>query len=369
MQKNCLDLDIDNEWEDFLENGYDANLKITRNNEVKSDKLINSNPKIEETRDEIKSTPLYISTRTQISFLSEKIDIYKMFQEMDVIDYNIPKEGPIKKEIKYNLISLDEIEKLALYLKDKRYVNEQIISQSKTNDLKTNFKETRKISIGLCTKDIMCQRHKKKGAFYNCFVLIIRTRVENSFKEIHVKVFNTGKIEIPGIKCDEQLKRVKGILLDNLNKNIKCEKIYLLEDKSEIVLINSNFNCGFYIDREKLYDILKLKYSINCSFDPCSYPGIQAEYFFYKDRDVQTGTFDKSNGECIKLSFMIFRTGSVLIVGRGDEQVLIKIYKHIKDILINERSNIIINTGRVQEDSVSVIKEKTKKKKLYIEYD
>ena len=47
-------------------------------------------------------------------------------------------------------------------------------------------------------KDILSYRGKKRGAFYNCFVIILRIKIDNAFQEIHVKIFNTGKMEIPG---------------------------------------------------------------------------------------------------------------------------------------------------------------------------
>ena len=42
----------------------------------------------------------------------------------------------------------------------------------------------------------------------------------------------------------------------------------------------------------------------------------------------------------IEVSFMIFRTGSVLIVGHCDEQILNIVYKFIRKMLIDEYSNI-----------------------------
>ncbi len=58
---------------------------------------------------------------------------------------------------------------------------------------------------------------------------------------------------------------------------------------------------------------------------------------------------------------MIFRTGSVLIVGRCDENVLMVIYEFLKIILNNEYKNIcqrIIKTG---EDGEIIVKDKKKK--------
>ena len=60
-------------------------------------------------------------------------------------------------------------------------------------------------------------------------------------------------------------------------------------DATHTVLINSNFNCGFYINRELLFDILKSKYNIQCIYDPCSYPGIQCKFYYNPQDEIQSG--------------------------------------------------------------------------------
>jgi len=59
-----------------------------------------------------------------------------------------------------------------------------------------------------------------------------------------------------------------------------------------------------------------------------------------------------------EVSFMIFRTGSVLIVGRCDENVLFVIYDFLKIILNNEFKNICQKNVKVDEHA------KDKKKKI-----
>lgn len=103
-----------------------------------------------------------------------------------------------------------------------------------------------------------------------------------TFKEMHIKVFNTGKLEVPGIQNDASLQNVIDILISML-KNIIGEDVDYQRNKCETVLINSNFNCGYFIDRDKLYDILKYKYRINSNYDSCSYPGIQCKFFYCVD--------------------------------------------------------------------------------------
>jgi hypothetical protein len=57
----------------------------------------------------------------------------------------------------------------------------------------------------------------------------------------------------------------------------------------------------------------------------------------------QTGRHPSSehNGEgIVKVSFMIFRTGSVLIVGKCTDEILNEIYAFIRTMLENEYKNV-----------------------------
>ena len=231
-------------------------------------------------------------------------------------------------------------------------MDQHIITQIINPSGRIKFKDIRKITIGLSNKDIISYRSKKKSAFYNCFVVIMRIKEDEVFKEIHIKVFNTGKLEIPGIRTDKQLNRVINLLVTILrpytNNKLSCDI-----NNSETVLINSNFNCGFYINRDKLYNILKYQYKIDCIFDACQYPGIQCKYY----RTI--------NDKLYKISFMIFRTGSILIVGRCEEDVLMQIYEYIKDLLIKEYNMISIKNTLIVNPVEK--KKKIKKKTIYIE--
>jgi hypothetical protein len=57
---------------------------------------------------------------------------------------------------------------------------------------------------------------------------------------------------------------------------------------------------------------------------------------------------------------MIFRTGSVLIVGKCDEYVLIFIYDFLKDILFKEYKSICQKNSKESENML-IVKDKKKK--------
>ena len=332
---------LENEWEKFLNNDYSNNENINRD-----EKTIRVVPKCSD---------IYISTKTKIAYLNRNINLEEVFWKIPILDYNINREGVIKKQMKFNILTRDAKESI-LDKVNNNYdgLYKEILTLSHVDNEKI-FKDVKKISIGICKKDIINQRSKKKSAFYNCFVLILRLKQKDIFKEIHVKVFNTGKLEIPGIQenslFEKTLEYVKNLIKKITTNNDLLE---YKENSIETVLINSNFTCGYYINRDALYDILCNKYGISASFDPCSYPGIQCKYSNVSDNIKQ------------EISFMIFRTGSILIVGKCNEDVLKIIYDKIKVILTEEFINIYQEGYIEQEEQKEKSKKKIRKKTIVI---
>ena len=332
-------------------NGSTSNNNGSTSNNI--EKLYNNN-------DAPIPSDIYISTKSKIAYLTAPVDL-KIFWDIPVIPYATPSNGVIKKQIKINSKSQDELDDIQQRLQKELYFDEHIMSHIDNPSGRIKFKDIRKITIGISKKDIMSYRSKKKQAFYNCFVLIIRLKIGAAFREFHIKVFNTGKLEIPGVQSDEMFELVLKSIIDILQIHSEAQLSY--NKTSDTVLINSNFHCGFFIDRETLYDILKYKYNIHAIYDPCSYPGVQCKFYYNKDIGIQTGKqINTENKEkyknIVEVSFMIFRTGSVLIVGMCEEDVLIKIYEFLKQLLHDEFENIC--QGLVDSNN-NHIKDKNKK--------
>ena len=295
-----------------------------------------------------KSSAIYISTKTKIAYLNKKVDIYNAFWEVPIIHYYTRKEGVIKKQIKFQTTNPADVVNINDKLNQQsRYFDQQIIEHIDNPNGRIVFKDQRKVSIGICKKDLLNNNSKKKRAFFNCFVLILRinggictdkTVISPAddilFKEMHCKVFNTGKLEIPGIQDDRTLIKVLDLLVSIL-RSVLGEDLNYLKDRCETVLINSNFNCGFYINRDKLFHLMKYKYRINSNYDSCSYPGIQCKFYYIPGETNQTGQqpMHLDDQKYYEISFMIFRTGSILIVGKCNESILMYIYHFIKHIL------------------------------------
>ena len=319
---------------------------------------------------------LFISTKTKVLFLNQPIDINDVFWKIPVEEYWKPIECVVKKQMKIVSKSPEEYAQFMEKLKSVPYYTENIIKQiNNPTARRIKFKDERKITVGISKKDIMNCRGKVKNAFYNCFAIIIRFKYEGEFREIHVKIFNTGKLEIPGVLNSEILEMMRQYVLKVLQPHISTPLAFIENSQDDNVLINSNFNCGFYIDREKLFSILRSnKYGLETAYDPCIYPGIKCKFYFNNtvgvDASLQTGrinTEDRNmkmselgnNKTYTEVSFMIFRTGSCLIVGNCSETILQFIFQFIKNILIEERPVVAV----ANEDSSLKIKHPKLRKK------
>jgi hypothetical protein len=360
-----LSLTIDDEWENFLLPTEDDSDNEDEYNEISKD---NNTEILSEmgTLEVPKSSEIYISTKSKIAYLNNPIDLKQVFWKIPVIPYAMAKNGVIKKQIKFNSTMQSELDEIQENLSKETYYEEQIITNINNPNGRIKFKDIRKITVGISKKDLMSYRCKKKSAFYNCFVMILRIKINSDFKEFHIKVFNTGKLEIPGIQTDLIFEEVLKNIISTLQPHVEVELGYL--QKSDTVLINSNFNCGFYINREILYDILKFKYNIQCIYDPCSYPGIQCKFYYNENLTEQTGCpvskeEKEKNDKITEVSFMIFRTGSILIVGMCNEYVLFSIYEYLKILLVKEfhkiNQKIITSDNKITKDKKKKVRRKT----------
>ena len=163
-------------------------------------------------------------------------------------------------------------------------------------------------------------------------------------KLVNVKIFNNGNVQMTGLKSEEMGKNIIKILSDELIDKQICNK-ELKREYFKIVLINSDFDIKYKVNREKLHrDIIGL--DMCSSFEPTIYPGVNMKYFYNSAYDnlgvckcskkcngKGTGTGD---GECKRITIAIFNSGKIIITGGRSINHLIISYNFINDILANK---------------------------------
>jgi TATA-box binding protein (TBP) (component of TFIID and TFIIIB) len=248
---------------------------------------------------------LRVSTMTYISNLNTEIDLKRLFDAVD-----------IDEDLKY-------IEYGALNQKGQK-------SSKSSNSRKT-----------------------QKKFFYNQITAHIFEG-----KIVNVKIFNNGKIQMTGIKNEEQgIKTLNKVVskLKNLDKdlleNILTNQDLILE-KGKIAMINTDFDCGFKVKREVLQRLVTDK-GYYSSFEPTIYPGVNIKYYFNKDKQ-NTGICNcegKCNGKgkdgfCKKITVAVFNSGKIIITGGQSYEQLNTAYDFIHNILEKNKKELILEENK-----------------------
>jgi len=366
---------IDNEWNQYLlQEHYSSS---SSHHELNKESSKESKPMSSTTSSTTSTTPicddLNISTHTKTLYLNQPIHTSEVFWNIPVIDYGLPAEGVVNKHMKIVMHSEDEVRDLENRLSEIPYYKEHIIRQVNiVHSKRPKYKDERKITIGISKKDIINTRKKQKGAFMNCFAMIVRflDPASGNYREVHVKVFKTGNLEIPGVLSNEMLDIAKRMVLRILRPHMPSsspllEFVDIMVGRHKSVLINSNFRCGYFINRDLAYHVLRNKYGIDASYDPCSYPGVKCKFYFNHDyQDASLAQCGRVSPEDHKLTmsqldktrkytsvtFTLFRTGSCLISGNCDEDVLFYIYDFVCKFLREEYEEIRANTKAFPEE-------------------
>ena len=154
-------MNINEEWENFIScdlncdndnNDYNNNDDNDENNDNACEPgYIFPNLKNEFLNDEYdaKCSDIYISTKTKIAYLNIPINLHKLFWIIPVIKYMEPKNGVIKKQMKFNSSTPEELNEIKERLKDISYYDEQIITNIDNPHGRIKFKDIRKVTIGL----------------------------------------------------------------------------------------------------------------------------------------------------------------------------------------------------------------------------
>ena len=93
---------LDDEWEHFQ-------TQVNNNNPLVYEAL---QVKKQKTQDIPKPSDIYISTQTKIAHLNSTIELYDIFWKLKVQEYFLQQEGIIKKSIKVNCNTPEEVVEL-----------------------------------------------------------------------------------------------------------------------------------------------------------------------------------------------------------------------------------------------------------------
>jgi TATA-box binding protein (TBP) (component of TFIID and TFIIIB) len=240
---------------------------------------------------------------------------------------------------------------------DAIYAQVPILEYWDLNDgvLKMDFN---KQSKGTCFKDIMMKPKTSKTSFFNQATLVVRREVSPlNWKEINVKLFRNGGIQMTGVRSIEMAGETLRWLLVYLTSTCTTTPIFAdtpVIYKEQVQLVNTDFSIGAKVKRDVLHRVLTEKYRLNSSYESAIYQGVKTKYFYNAERPASSppglcpceklckGTGDGSKlGECKKITISPFQTGQVIITGARTMDQIHEAYDFIKAVFRDNASDVL----------------------------
>ena len=191
---------------------------------------------------------------------------------------------------------------------------------------------------------------KKQKSFFNQVTLHVQCE-----KNVNVKLFNNGKIQMTGLKYETHGDKVLELLLpylqrleDSAEESILSRKEPIVYEPFNIALINSDFSIGYKVRREIVHREI-VDAGMYSSYEPCIYPGVNIKYYYNQDTDngicqcnapcIGKGC-GKGDGCCKKITIVVFMSGEIMITGARSRNHL-EICYHFISRFINQKRDII----------------------------
>ena len=180
--------------------------------------------------------------------------------------------------------------------------------------------------FGACYKDLFTNRKATDKSFFNQSTLVIRRPFSGGWKELNMKLFPIGSIQMTGVTDqDFAVKSVEWLLefINTLPQSPFAGKAAVTD--VDVSLINTDYSLSHDIQQDNLHRLLMERYNLFSMLEKTIYQGVNTKFFF-NTNNKDTGICSckgfckgqgKGNGEgdCKRITMSIFRTGKIIITG------------------------------------------------------
>ena len=257
---------------------------------------------------DVKFTPLRISTNVATGNIGSVLYLDKLFEQLStiLIPFGYPAEGILKMEHK------DRV-------------------------------------VGASSRDLLTKKKAAKKTFFNQSTLVVRKRrMDNpdEFKEVNIKLFANGGIQMTGITGLDFARVTLDWLLPILSQipgPISAQPLFVKVLK--IQLINSDYHVNATIHRDNLHQIVSERYGMFSSLEKLIHQGVNIKYYYNTSRTVGRpgicncekpcpgqGEGD-APGQCKKITILAFQTGDIIVTGARKREQLDEAYEFMNQIL------------------------------------
>jgi len=194
--------------------------------------------------------------------------------------------------------------------------------------------EHKNMVMGSSYKDIFTNRKITSKSFFNQSTIVLRRKItddeknegDHQWKEVNVKLFANGGIQMTGVTSEPFARRAMEWLLQTIQSLPESPFPSPPSiQRFSIQLINTDYALNKFINQDALHKILINEYNLFSMLEKTIYQGINTK-FFYNTRDPGQGICQckqfckgqgtgEGEGECKRITMSIFRTGKIIITG------------------------------------------------------
>lgn len=219
--------------------------------------------------------------------------------------------------------------------------------------------EHKNMVLGASHKDIFTNRKITSKSFFNQSTLVLRRKVnegtpEEGWKEVNVKLFANGGIQMTGVTSEVFARQAIEWLLQlikTLPESPFANPGAAAIDRFSVQLINTDYALNKFINQDALHKIFINEYNLFSMLEKTIYQGVNTK-FFYNTKNPKSGICECENfckgqgsgegeGECKRITMSIFRTGRIIITGARELKQIEAAYKFLNNVFDKHQATVL----------------------------
>lgn len=210
--------------------------------------------------------------------------------------------------------------------------------------------------VGSSTRDVLTKRKITDKTFFNQATLVIRKKYKAGWKEVNVKLFANGGVQMTGVPTSEFSQDSINYVIDQIKKH--DGEVFLVNSdasltKFRVQLINSDYSINRHIHQEKLHKVLSNVYNLFSSHESTIYQGVNTKYYYNKKGNpLRPGICEcklactgqglgDGDGQCKRITISPFSSGKIIITGAREMDQINEAYEFFNEILKTHQTDIL----------------------------
>jgi len=211
--------------------------------------------------------------------------------------------------------------------------------------------------FGACYKDLFTNRKATDKSFFNQSTIVLRQPFSGGWKELNMKLFGNGGIQMTGVTSQPFAVAAVEWLLELIKTMdqspfLKTDGKEPAVTKVDVSLINTDYSLSHDIQQDRLHQLLMEEYHLFSMLEKTIYQGVNTK-FFYNTKNQGSGVcsckgFCKGQGtgdgegECKRITMSIFRTGKIIITGARTMDQINAAYVFLNKVFEEKAKDVLI---------------------------